>query len=58
MLSDGTPQEGREEGDGAGSRIGSPYEKSRGKKAAKRDNDAGRRNRRDEASTPGCASAV
>jgi hypothetical protein len=43
MLSDGTPQEGREEGDGAGSRIGSPYEKNRGKKAAKRDNDAGRR---------------
>jgi hypothetical protein len=44
MLSDGTPQEGREEGDGAGSRIGSPCEKSRGNgKAAKRDNDAGRR---------------
>jgi hypothetical protein len=29
----GTPQEGREEGDGAGSRIGSPYEKSRGRES-------------------------
>jgi hypothetical protein len=43
MLSGGTPQKGREVGDGAGSRIGSPYEKNRDKKAAKRDNDAGRR---------------
>ena len=43
VLSGGTPQEGRGRGDGAGSRIGSPYEKSRGRKAAKRDNDAGRR---------------
>jgi hypothetical protein len=33
MLSDGTPQKGREEGDGAGSRIGSPCEKNRGKES-------------------------